>query len=1168
MHTDWNDLKARIGFDRETCQSVYDEKRLIEYINIKLRSRGWPIFGKKEDYPLLEMSDSLLQNVREKNRLLKDHLCPVDQSVQSYLEKLFEPHDIPQRTWVPNNALVLERYGMARALSLPPNSDKFESDIISSFRVKQGIINNPAKDRRTTKGVFHVVDEGLPVPADKKMVPVPTFAKLLEAALNPPDSVLELPFTACQENKARLFVSLLLRPIVCPMVPGVTKEKRTEVRFFAPGNLVSNLDFVESIFGNAGDPYLVENDARLDISHWSGHTGCVVLAPHLINLKKKDVGLPHVSDATERQKRDGMCWEDEDELYNDGTAFKVTSRDQQGVVVTLIADNYYGYCKKEVKTQISYAANLLGNVEEEHAGGALTFASYDLGEDFRLSEYIKEVDHTYEEMLELHGDSVEEKEEGYAIDKKYPNIYYVPQDAHISLHETSVTWEKGGAVQKLQLRPNVTYVLPSGYKVEMFRPMEGRRWRLVGTGATGTFCHKPCTVSGGGKSEISKPLADAIVVGPIFTADFKKDFDLVEEIINRNYGQRFKDQSLWKKDGRPLLHEDRSLGSVIKLLSPSDEYSEDYNHWLESIPGYIIDLALVVKRFYKPDWGSGWRERFSVDIVNGRPGNELKYRDQMLTSTYLRVGFAEDGSWRIFSLRKDFHPAVKIQTEDDISSSVIVAASLVKGLDQSSDAHPSLKFIKNCEYRLFQRPDEAIHRGYDKTTEKDFSKTGLFFSNYQPLEREETKEMERDAIRFNNFTPLMRDTLVAFNRESTPEYVVSSSNPRLVDGKPSANPRYLQTRLDLEDERTTYLSEVGAKLYRRLPDTAQAPFPVSAVLPGRRNNPPQEKIRSLAVYNPIHFQELPELFMDFIASLTGKSPSTTGAGSEGALTKGPFNMLPPIIDLNNALVSYLVTGYEAYTSSAGCVGPKCRVDHDISLLIPEIWCRMSPFERRSEHLIENGFLEPCLDFNHEGKLVQASRLGYRITREFVQAFGGRIFGNPQSVFPDFMLRPELQDLDTFVDGVANIVETQQRVALNYFEDGSVDMACPPLRALLHIMAHGEYEGKDYKDPEIRALFTRASLEESDWYRERLDQKVANDIALWDKHKAYLEKYMADPRNSDLKGRLNVEALHEELDSKLEFVKSQAFRDRMNGSLGVDPSLFRKLDKPELAMASR
>ena len=54
-------------------------------------------------------------------------------------------------------------------------------------------------------------------------------------------------------------------------------------------------------------------------------------------------------------------------------------------------------------------------------------------------------------------------------------------------------------------------------------------------------------------------------------------------------------------------------------------------------------------------------------------------------------------------------------------------------------------------------------------------------------------------------------------------------------------------------------------------------FPVISVLSGRRNNPPDGQIRPLCVYGPIHYQELPEFFMDAIASLTGKSPSTTGA---------------------------------------------------------------------------------------------------------------------------------------------------------------------------------------------------------------------------------------------------------------------------------------------------
>ena len=47
------------------------------------------------------------------------------------------------------------------------------------------------------------------------------------------------------------------------------------------------------------------------------------------------------------------------------------------IIVTVIADNYYGYCKKEVKTQIGYSANLFGCVEEEHSGGAIAFPRYE-----------------------------------------------------------------------------------------------------------------------------------------------------------------------------------------------------------------------------------------------------------------------------------------------------------------------------------------------------------------------------------------------------------------------------------------------------------------------------------------------------------------------------------------------------------------------------------------------------------------------------------------------------------------------------------------------------------------------------------------------------------------------------------------------------------------------
>lgn len=127
-----------------------------------------------------------------------------------------------------------------------------------------------------------------------------------------------------------------------------------EIQFLAPGCLVSNLDFVESVFGNAGDPSLHLNDAGLDMEGWSGHTGYVILAPHLPKLRKIDLGLPHYDDATERQRRDSMCYKNENELYNDGISFKLTCRDENGVAVTIIGDNYYGYSKKEVKNTYKF----------------------------------------------------------------------------------------------------------------------------------------------------------------------------------------------------------------------------------------------------------------------------------------------------------------------------------------------------------------------------------------------------------------------------------------------------------------------------------------------------------------------------------------------------------------------------------------------------------------------------------------------------------------------------------------------------------------------------------------------------------------------------------------------------------------------------------------------
>src|SRR5688572_24044252 len=404
------DLQHHVGLHPDGTVWLPDRRAAAGSILLKLAAMGIEIPPEAAgDEDVFHLAGNLFARYREQSRLLADHLCPADRRIQHYLDEL---QGSAGAVRLPAETLILDQYGLARELSLPLDGTRYENELVSSYRLDNGVLHNPVNDRRTTQGVFHVAEGGLPIPADKTRVPLAAFLRLLEQALRPPAELLRLPFTASWGRPVETMVSLLLRPLVCPAVPKVTPEKRMEIRFFAPGGLVSNLDFVESIFGNAGDPHLPANDAALDVDGWTGHTGCVILAPHLIRLTKKELALPHYDQATERQRRDGMCWTDEEDLYNDGSAFKVTCRDARGIMVTIIADNYFGYCKKEVKTQISFSANLYGLCEEEHSGGAIAFPSYVLGRDFLSQSQPQPPAHTFKDALKLLKGRVDLKTEG------------------------------------------------------------------------------------------------------------------------------------------------------------------------------------------------------------------------------------------------------------------------------------------------------------------------------------------------------------------------------------------------------------------------------------------------------------------------------------------------------------------------------------------------------------------------------------------------------------------------------------------------------------------------------------------------------------------------------------------------------------------------------------
>ncbi|HEX7571199.1 MAG TPA: hypothetical protein VF492_11920, partial [Verrucomicrobiae bacterium] len=188
---------------------------LIAHINVKLALIGCSPVPMKGDREFVEIAAAMAAQSREKDRLLGQHLCPADQRIQNFLHDYLQDAPVPK---LPARTFTLDRPGLARVLSLPVDRDDFSSDIINSYRVKQGVLHNPRSDRRTTAGIFHVAEGGLPIPDDKLGVPKITFAKILQLALTPPKELLQLPFTATQPKSAECFVSLLLRPLVCPEV--------------------------------------------------------------------------------------------------------------------------------------------------------------------------------------------------------------------------------------------------------------------------------------------------------------------------------------------------------------------------------------------------------------------------------------------------------------------------------------------------------------------------------------------------------------------------------------------------------------------------------------------------------------------------------------------------------------------------------------------------------------------------------------------------------------------------------------------------------------------------------------------------------------------------------------------------------------------------------------
>ena len=198
-------LKNSLGLPVSDSIEQADKERaqLLRYINLRLIAQGLPTAVQPGDSDFTEISSGLLSNYRQKVRLLDQHRCPADQRIEKAIREHFSDQgEAGSNFHLPGKAFVLDRYGIGAGTFASRQwrqvCERYCSVLPGQVTVFCTI---PNMTDEQLKGHFMSSKEASRLRGDKRAVPRATFLKLYEHAMNPPASLLDLPFTSEMEQK-------------------------------------------------------------------------------------------------------------------------------------------------------------------------------------------------------------------------------------------------------------------------------------------------------------------------------------------------------------------------------------------------------------------------------------------------------------------------------------------------------------------------------------------------------------------------------------------------------------------------------------------------------------------------------------------------------------------------------------------------------------------------------------------------------------------------------------------------------------------------------------------------------------------------------------------------------------------------------------------------------
>ena len=109
-----------------------DRNNLQQIIAVKLAAQGFEVPTDHQDIKdILELTSDLFRVYHEQSRLLEDHLCPIDQRIQNFLDDVLK--STGETVKLPRTTLNVDRYGLARELSFPQGENEFHNSEIDRY---------------------------------------------------------------------------------------------------------------------------------------------------------------------------------------------------------------------------------------------------------------------------------------------------------------------------------------------------------------------------------------------------------------------------------------------------------------------------------------------------------------------------------------------------------------------------------------------------------------------------------------------------------------------------------------------------------------------------------------------------------------------------------------------------------------------------------------------------------------------------------------------------------------------------------------------------------------------------------------------------------------------------------------------------------------------------